>query len=96
MGRYDFRALFDKEPAVIAGTIKSVLWIAVLFGFSIGEQQLAAVALGLEAILTLFVRGNSTSNATVAAMTGATSAQTASVPSGGVLVVDATETPNTE
>lgn len=66
MGRYDLGAIFEKEPAVIAGAVKSVLFVAVLFGLSIGEQQLAGIALGLEVLLTLFVRQNSTSNATVA------------------------------
>ena len=66
LGRYDLKALFDKEPAAIAGAIKSVLMVAVLFGLRIGEPQLAGVALALEVVLTLFVRGSSTPNVTVA------------------------------
>jgi len=64
MGRYDLKAVFDKEPAVIAGAIKSVLWVLVLVGLvSIGEQALAAIALTLEIVLSVFVRQNSTSTA---------------------------------
>lgn len=66
MGRYDPRAIFEKEPAVIAGAVRAVLFGAVLFGFAIDEQQLAGIALGLEVVLTLFVRSSSTPNATVA------------------------------
>lgn len=62
MGRYDPKAIFDKEPAVIAGAVRSVLWVGVLLGLiTIGEQALAGVALVLELVLTLFVRQQSTS-----------------------------------
>ena len=66
MGRYDLKALFDKEPAFIAGVVKSLLMVAVLFGLRIGEPQLAGVALALELVLTAFVRNSSTPNVTVA------------------------------
>lgn len=64
MGNYSITNLFTKEPAVIAGAIKSILWIAVLLGFvTLGETQLAAIALGLELVLGLFVRSTSTPTA---------------------------------
>lgn len=64
MGNYSIKNLFTKEPVVIAGAIKSVLWIAVLLGLvSLGETQLAAIALGLELVLGLFARSQSTPTA---------------------------------
>ena len=63
MGRYDPRALLEKEPAVIAGALKSILWVGVLMGLftELDETQLAGIALGLEVVLGLFVRQSSTS-----------------------------------
>lgn len=65
MGRYSILAIFEKEPAFIAGVIRAVLMAAVLFGLAIDEKQLAGISLALELILTLFVRSNSTGNANV-------------------------------
>lgn len=61
---YSLGALFQKQPAVIAGTVRSVVWILVLLGIiALEEAALAAIALGLEAILTLFVVQTSTPTA---------------------------------
>lgn len=58
MGRYSLRAVLDKEPAVIAGSIRSVLYVLVLLNVArLDAGQLAGIALGLELVLTLFVRG---------------------------------------
>lgn len=58
---YAIGNLFTKEPAVIAGAIRSILWVLVLLGVVVlDEAALAGIALGLEAILTLFVRHTST------------------------------------
>jgi hypothetical protein len=62
MGNYSFTNVFTKEPAAIAGAIRAVLLVLVLMGvFVIDEKQLAAIALALEVVLTLFVRQTSTS-----------------------------------
>lgn len=67
MGRYDPRAIFEKEPAVIAGAIRTVLYGAVILGYvSLTVEQLAGIAIGLELVLGLFVRQTSTPNVTVA------------------------------
>lgn len=57
MGLYDLRNIFTKEPVAIAGTVRSILFIAVLLGLAVlDEKQLAGIALGLELLLGLFVR----------------------------------------
>ena len=67
MGRYSPKAIFEKEPAVIAGAIRTVLYGAVIFGvITLTVEQLAQVAIGLEILLGLFVRQSSTPNVTVA------------------------------
>lgn len=73
MGRYSLRALFDKEPAVIAGVVRSVLFALVLAGLLvIDEKVLAASALALELVLTLFVRGSTTPTASPTLAAGTT------------------------
>jgi hypothetical protein len=67
MGKYDPRAIFEKEPAVIAGAIRTVLYGAVILGYvALTVEQLAGIAIGLELVLGLFVRQSSTPNVTVA------------------------------
>ena len=67
MGRYSPVALFEKEPAVIAGAIRTVLYGAVILGYvTLTVEQLAGIAVGLEVVLGLFVRQSSTPNVTVA------------------------------
>lgn len=62
MGNYSLTAIFTKEPAAIAGAIRAVLWLLVLLGVvDLVDDQLAALALALEVVLTLFVRQTSTS-----------------------------------
>jgi hypothetical protein len=64
MGNYSLTNLFTKEPAVIAGAIRTVLMALVLLSLvAMDEKQLAGIALALEVVLTLFVRSQSTSTA---------------------------------
>jgi hypothetical protein len=54
---YALGNLFTKEPAVIAGAIRTILWVLVLLGVvALQEAALAGIALALEVVLTLFVR----------------------------------------
>ena len=57
---YAIGNIFTREPVVIAGAIRSVLFVAVLFGLAIDEKQLAGIALAAEVVLGLFARHNST------------------------------------
>ena len=58
---YSLRAIFDKQPAIIAGAIRSVLFVLVLAGLvSLGEELLAGIALTAEIVLTLFTVSQST------------------------------------
>lgn len=62
MGNYSLTAIFTKEPVVIAGGIRSILYVLVLMGLVIlDDKQLAGIALGLELLLGLFARQGSTS-----------------------------------
>ena len=64
MGNYSLTNIFTKEPAVIAGAIRTVLLALVLLSIvAMDEKQLAGIALALEVILTLFVRSQSTPTA---------------------------------
>jgi hypothetical protein len=64
MGNYSIRNIFTKEPVVIAGAVRSVLFVAVLLGAVIlDEKQLAGIAIALELGLGLLSRGASTSTA---------------------------------
>lgn len=63
MGNYSLTAIFTKEPVVIAGAVRSILWVLVLMGAVVlDEKQLAGIALGLELLLGLFARQTSTSS----------------------------------
>lgn len=67
MGIYDPRAIFSREPTVVAGAIRTVLYGAVILGYvHLTPEQLAGIAIGLEAVLGLFVRQSSTPNVKVA------------------------------
>lgn len=67
MGRYDPRAIFEKEPAAVAGALRTLLYGAVILGYvTLTVEQLAQIAIGLEVLLGLFVRQSSTPNVTVA------------------------------
>lgn len=62
MGNYSLTAILTKEPASIAGAVRSVLYVLVLMGIvGLTVEQLAGIALGLEVVLGLFVRSQSTS-----------------------------------
>jgi hypothetical protein len=56
MGNYSIKAIFDKEPVVIAGAIRAVIYVLVLFGLKVTVEQLAGIALGLELVLGLVAR----------------------------------------
>jgi hypothetical protein len=72
MGIYDPRAIFQKEPAVVAGAIRTILYGAVILGVvHLTVEQLAGIAVGLEVVLGLFVRQSSTPNVTVAQIVNA-------------------------
>lgn len=61
---YSITAIFQKQPAVIAGAIRTVLYVLVLAGVLVfGEQLLAGIALAVEVVLTLFVVSTSTPTA---------------------------------
>lgn len=62
---YSLGNLLQREPVVIAGAIRSVLWLAVLLGLVNGldEQALAGIALTAEIVLGLFARSQSTPTA---------------------------------
>ncbi|HXJ63275.1 MAG TPA: hypothetical protein VNN79_05935 [Actinomycetota bacterium] len=62
MGNYSLTAIFTKEPVVIAGAIRSILYVLILVGVVVlDDKQLAAIALALEVVLGLFARQGSTS-----------------------------------
>lgn len=62
MGNYSIGNLFTKEPVVITGAVRSVLYVLILTGaIVLDEKALAGVALALELVLGLFARGSSTS-----------------------------------
>lgn len=60
---YSLSNVFTKEPVVIAGALRSVLYVLVLLGAVVLDvEQLAGIALGLELVLGLFARQGSTSS----------------------------------
>src|SRR5688500_7835633 len=64
MGNYSLTNVFNKEPVVIAGALRSILWVAVLMGVVfLDEKQLAGIAIGLEVLLGLFTRQQTTPTA---------------------------------
>ncbi len=57
MARYSPLAILEKEPVVIAGAVRSILFVGVLMSLVVlDEKQLAGIALALELALGLFVR----------------------------------------
>jgi hypothetical protein len=52
-----------KEPALIAGAIRAIILALVAFGLEWTGDQVAALMLAVEAVLTLFVRQTVTPNA---------------------------------
>lgn len=78
MGRYSIFAIFEKEPAVIAGAMRAVLHTLVLLGILVLDApQLAGISLMLEVVLTLFVRASVTPNVNVNTATSTTTVTTA-------------------
>jgi hypothetical protein len=62
MGNYSFTAIFTKAPVVIAGAIRSVLFVLVLMRVvDLSVEQLAGIAIALELALGLFAHQSSTS-----------------------------------
>lgn len=63
MGNYSITNLFTKEPVVIAGAVRSILYVLVLLGaVALNAEQLAAIAIGLEVVFGLFARQGTTSS----------------------------------
>ena len=63
MGSYSLSNLFTKEPVVIAGAVRSILYVGILVGLVVlDDKQLAGIALALEVVLGLFARQTSTSS----------------------------------
>ncbi len=59
---YSLGAIFTKQPVVIAGAVRSVLYVLVLLGAVVLDAaQLAGIALALEFVLGLFAHQTSTS-----------------------------------
>ena len=70
---YAIGALLDKEPAIIAGAVRSILYVGVLGGWlHLEVAQLAGIAIGLELLLGLFVRAKSTSTTSPTLAAGTT------------------------
>ena len=92
MGIYDPRAIFQKEPAVIAGAIRTVLYSAVIMGYlHLTVEQLAGVAVALEVVLGIFVRQSSTPNVTVAKIVNAPPPGAGPIAAAEVAGVDTTK-----
>lgn len=75
---YSLTAILEKEPVAIAASIRSLLFIGVLSGLLVmDEQLLAAIALAAELILGLFVRAQVFPTATVQKIANAATEQPA-------------------
>ena len=48
--------MWNREPAVLAGLVQSLLALAVAFGLELSSQQVAAVVAATAAVLALAVR----------------------------------------
>lgn len=61
---YSPKALFQKQPVVIAGALRSILYVLILGGvLHISADLLAAIALSAEIVLGLFSFQSSTPTA---------------------------------
>lgn len=49
-------SILGREPAVIAGAIRAIVLLAVAFGLHWTPEQIAALMLAVEAVLTVIVR----------------------------------------
>lgn len=97
MGNYSIMAIFDKEPAFIAGAIRSLLMVAILVNVLVlDEKQLAGIAIALELVLTLFVRNKSTANVNVPAANTTTTTATVTTTAAGPAPADAEPDPDPE
>ena len=56
-------SILGREPAVIAGAVRAIILLGVAFGLQWTAEQIAALMLAVEAVLTLLVRQNSTPTA---------------------------------
>ena len=52
--------LWGREPALIAGAVRAIILAAVAFGLRWTPEQIGALMLALEAVLTVLVRQSST------------------------------------
>lgn len=59
---YSLKAILDKQPAVIAEGVRTILFVLVLTGVvNLTEELLAGIALAVSVVLSLFVWNASTS-----------------------------------
>lgn len=56
MTNHALKRLLDNEPTAIAGAVRALILCAVAFGLQWTPEQIAAVMLALEMILTLYTR----------------------------------------
>ena len=54
--RYVASFLFHAEPVAILAFIRSVLYVGVLFGFNLSEEQIAGIVLVVETFFAIFTR----------------------------------------
>lgn len=50
----------NREPVAVAAAVRSVLLAVAAFGFDLSAEQVAAIAIAVETVLTLFVRSKVT------------------------------------
>lgn len=62
--------MFGREPALIAGAVRAIILAAVAFGLRWTPEQIGALMLAVEAVLTLLVRQNVTPTAAPVLPTG--------------------------
>ena len=65
----------NREPVAIVNVVRLITLAAMTFGLDLTNTQLMAVMTALEAVLTLFVRSQVTSPASLQALTPATLAE---------------------
>jgi hypothetical protein len=54
------RRLAANEPVQLAAAVRALLYCAVVFGLGVTAEQVAAVAVAVEVVSALFVRGRVT------------------------------------
>lgn len=54
------RQLAATEPVQLAAALRAVLYVAVVFGIGITAEQVAALAVAVEVLSAMFIRGRVT------------------------------------